>query len=160
MKETTPSKKESLEEMKTTGTLRTTSPRDERGRGRRTLITQDHGCGQILIFVISAGIKIPKADVKQTWEKSPFLGKLRLDKSTPEYPEYMSMCTSVVALVVLLFKWYCLKGERESKLYIYLCLTKVKVERASLYIPCLDTKNISHSWQSIKSSTVFNYWEL
>lgn len=54
------------------------------------------------------------------------------------------MCTSVVALVVLLFKWYCLKGEQESKLYIYLCLTKVKVERASLYIPCLDTKNISH----------------
>lgn len=27
---------------------------------------KDHGCGQILIFVINAGIKIPKADVKQT----------------------------------------------------------------------------------------------
>lgn len=57
----TPSKKESLEEMKTTGTLRT-SPTGERGRG----ITKVHGCGQILIFVTSAGIKIPKADVKQT----------------------------------------------------------------------------------------------
>lgn len=45
----TPPKKESLEEMKTTGTLRTTSPRGEGERG--TLITKDHGCGQILIFV-------------------------------------------------------------------------------------------------------------
>lgn len=134
----TPSKKESLEEMKTTGTLRTTSPTGERGRG--TLNTKVHGCGQILIFVTSAGIKIPKADVKQTWERSPFLGRLRLDKSTPENPEYMSMCTSVVVLVVLLFKWYCLKVERKSKLYIYLWLIKVKVESASLFILCLDTK--------------------
>lgn len=52
--------------------------------------------------------------MKQTWEKSPFLGRLRLEKSTSGNPEYMSMCTSVVVLVVLLFKWYCL-GEETKK---------------------------------------------
>ena len=47
--------------------------------------------------------------MRQTWGKSPFLGRLR-GKSTSGNPEYMSMCTSGVVVVVLLFKWYCLDG--------------------------------------------------
>lgn len=51
--------------------------------------------------------------MKQTWGKSPFLGRLRPVKSTSENPEYMSMCTSGVVVVVLLFKWYCLEETEE-----------------------------------------------
>lgn len=54
-------------------------------------------------------------DKTLTWEKSPFLGRLKLEKSTGR-PQYMSMCTSVVVLVVLLFKWYCLTGKRSNSL--------------------------------------------
>lgn len=52
--------------------------------------------------------------VAQTCEKSPFLGRLRPEKSTPGNPEYMSMGTSVVVLVVLLLKWYCLEKKQSQ----------------------------------------------
>ena len=55
--------------------------------------------------------------VKPTWEKSPFLGRLKLEKSTSENPEYMSMGTSGVVVVVLLFKWYCLKEREKLSLF-------------------------------------------
>lgn len=59
---------------------------------------------------------VKELQVTQTCEKSPFLGRLRPEKSTPENPEYMSMGTSVVVLVVLLFKWYCLeKNKKQSQ---------------------------------------------
>lgn len=60
--------------------------------------------------------------MKQTWGKSPFLGRLRLEKSTSGNPEYTSMCTSGVVVVVLLFKWYCLEGKDEGLVSLVACL--------------------------------------
>lgn len=54
-------------------------------------------------------VNMYKTYMKQTWEKSPFLGRLRLEKSRSENPGYTSMCTSVGVVVVLSLKWYCLE---------------------------------------------------
>lgn len=53
--------------------------------------------------------------MKLTWEKSPFLGRLKLEKST-RGTLYISIFTSVVGMVVLLFELYCLKGKEIVKL--------------------------------------------
>lgn len=92
--------------------------------------------------------------MKQTWEKSPFLGRLREKSGNPVH---VSMCISGVVVVVLLFKWYCLDRKEEVEL-VWLFVWRYLTDTSPFLHPHTVTYIYTFPFTQLPSkTTAFSY---